>query len=259
MLTAAKGGTFSASRDPCVLFSLAASEGVPKNSRLGFARRLLAPHQGSAWSNSGKALGIHEVVWENGGGSDDSARYYDPNAGRFISEDPIGFHGGASSFYGYVGNNTPNFVDPGGKCASEIHRCAASLAEEYSLSSLLHIPLIATNTVADVSKLIVGPEPGTDPATAQLDRGDQYAGIGAEFVEQVFEHVVEKIGTGWDLVHEAPTGLLKFTPETIGDLALVGNISVKSALGVLGIAKLVYDAEIYVLAEGVCIYTGAAE
>jgi hypothetical protein len=64
------------------------------------------------------------------------------------------------------------------------------------------------------------------------------------------------LGTGWDLVHEASTGLLKFTPETIGDLAIpVANISVKTALGVLGIGKLVYDAEIYLLAVGVCMYT----
>jgi RHS repeat-associated protein len=41
------------------------------------------------------------------------ARYYDPSAGRFISEDPIGFKGGAN-FYRYVRNNTVNATDPGG-------------------------------------------------------------------------------------------------------------------------------------------------
>ncbi len=184
------------------------------------------------------------------------ARYYDPQQGRFISEDPIGFHGGASSFYVYVGNTTPNFVDPGGKCVADIHRCAASLAEDYSISSLLHIPIIATNTVADVSKLIVGPEPGTDPTAVKMDRVDQYAGLGADLATHVSEHVVTEVGTGWDLVHEASTGLLKFTPETIGDLAIpVAKISVKSAFGILGAGKLVYDAEIYLLAVGVCMYT----
>lgn len=184
------------------------------------------------------------------------ARYYDPTSGRFVSEDPIGFHGGASSFYGYVGNNTLNFGDPGGRCVKEIHRCAASLAEEYSISSLLHIPIIATNTVADVLKLIVGPEPGTDPAAAKMDRVDQYAGLGADLASHVSEHVVSEVGTGWDLVHEASTGLLKFTPETIGDLAIpIAKISVKSAFGILGAGKLVYDAEIYLLAVGVCMYT----
>jgi RHS repeat-associated protein len=116
MLTAAKEGTFSASSDPCVFFPLAASEGVPKNSRLGFARKNPAPHQGSAWSNSGKALGIEEVVWENCGRSDDSARYYDSSAGRFFSEDPIRFRGG-TNLYTYVQNRPDILRDPSGRIA----------------------------------------------------------------------------------------------------------------------------------------------
>src|SRR3974390_1406019 len=38
-------------------------------------------------------------------------RYYDPQAGRFSSEDPIGFLGGIN-FYAYVKNNVPNTFDP---------------------------------------------------------------------------------------------------------------------------------------------------
>ncbi|MGB8459674.1 MAG: RHS repeat-associated core domain-containing protein [Candidatus Acidiferrum sp.] len=113
MLTAAKEETFSALSDPCVFFPLAASEGVPKNSHLGFARKNPAPHQGSAWSNSGKALGIEEVVWENCGGSDDSARYYDPNVGRFLNEDPMRFRAGVN-FYRYVNNRVTDLTDPYG-------------------------------------------------------------------------------------------------------------------------------------------------
>lgn len=37
-------------------------------------------------------------------------RYYNPQLGRFINRDPIGFAGG-SNLYGFVGNNTPNAVD----------------------------------------------------------------------------------------------------------------------------------------------------
>lgn len=43
-----------------------------------------------------------------------NARYYDPEMGRFISEDPIGFNGGDVNLYAYVGNNPVNFVDPWG-------------------------------------------------------------------------------------------------------------------------------------------------
>ncbi len=41
------------------------------------------------------------------------ARYYDPSAGRFLSEDPIGF-GGGIDFYAYVKNNPANLDDPQG-------------------------------------------------------------------------------------------------------------------------------------------------
>ncbi|MBI1748532.1 MAG: RHS repeat protein, partial [Acidobacteria bacterium] len=42
------------------------------------------------------------------------SRYYDPQIGRFISEDPVGFDGGIN-FYPYVENNPTNFVDPNGE------------------------------------------------------------------------------------------------------------------------------------------------
>lgn len=41
------------------------------------------------------------------------ARYYDPNIGRFINEDPIGFGGGINKFV-YTINNPVNFTDPSG-------------------------------------------------------------------------------------------------------------------------------------------------
>jgi RHS repeat-associated protein len=43
----------------------------------------------------------------------DRARYYDPSVGRFLSEDPIRFHGGID-FYAYVENNPVVFIDPSG-------------------------------------------------------------------------------------------------------------------------------------------------
>jgi RHS repeat-associated protein len=40
-------------------------------------------------------------------------RWYDPQEGRFISEDPIGLEGGINS-YAYVGNSPMNLIDPSG-------------------------------------------------------------------------------------------------------------------------------------------------
>ena len=41
-------------------------------------------------------------------------RWYDPSAGRWISEDPIGFEAGDANLYRYVGNGPTNAVDPSG-------------------------------------------------------------------------------------------------------------------------------------------------
>lgn len=43
------------------------------------------------------------------------ARFYDPKAGRFTSEDPVGFRGGNINLYGYVQNQPLKYVDPLGK------------------------------------------------------------------------------------------------------------------------------------------------
>lgn len=58
-------------------------------------------------------------------------RYYDPEVGRFISEDPIGFAGGDSILYRYAFGNPVNLVDPYGLIAfieTGITDCFASAA-----------------------------------------------------------------------------------------------------------------------------------
>lgn len=45
------------------------------------------------------------------------ARFYDPQLGRFISQDPIKFKGGDANLYRYVGNNPLSFTDPTGLTA----------------------------------------------------------------------------------------------------------------------------------------------
>ncbi len=63
-----------------------------------------------------KFAGQYGIMHEDSIGSDAGlyymrARYYDPEVGRFISEDPSGFSDGPN-LYAYVGNNPVNHVDP---------------------------------------------------------------------------------------------------------------------------------------------------
>src|SRR6185436_12945218 len=48
------------------------------------------------------------------------ARSYDPQIGRFISEDPIGLAGGINQF-AYVSNNPQNGTDPSGLYEIDVH------------------------------------------------------------------------------------------------------------------------------------------
>ncbi len=41
-------------------------------------------------------------------------RWYDPTTGRWLGQDPIGFGGGQTNLYGYVGNEVTTHIDPSG-------------------------------------------------------------------------------------------------------------------------------------------------
>ena len=41
--------------------------------------------------------------------------FFNPDTGRFLSEDPIGFDGGDSNLYRYVSNSSINYIDPFGR------------------------------------------------------------------------------------------------------------------------------------------------
>jgi RHS repeat-associated protein len=63
-------------------------------------------------SNPFKYVGALGVMDDGNGLLYMRARYYDPEVGRFISKDPIGFAGGDLNLYNYVGANPVNWVDP---------------------------------------------------------------------------------------------------------------------------------------------------
>ena len=151
MSLAAKEQSLSAFSDPCVFFPLAADPAeletrfgetsqLRKNSRQGFARKNLALDPGSAWTNSGTALGIEPLLRLEGirsrctgkerdpeSGLDEfGARYYSSSLGRFTIPDwaakptavPYAFFGNPQTLnlYSYVGNNPITHGDPDGHC-----------------------------------------------------------------------------------------------------------------------------------------------
>jgi len=72
-----------------------------------------------------------------------AARMYDPETGRFLTKDPIGFEGGDVNLYSYVAQNPVNFVDPSGLAICK-----------YSISK--HTMVCTSNTAVDQS--FTGPD-----------------------------------------------------------------------------------------------------
>jgi RHS repeat-associated protein len=101
------------------------------------------------------------------------ARYYDPKGGRFLSEDPIGFDGGAN-FYAYAGNSPTLFTDPSG------YVCCTP--EKKKFFDWLNAPLAKMAADLDVSKtmlLTLASQEGgwSNPTPAQLKRDPTPRGL----------------------------------------------------------------------------------
>lgn len=115
------------------------------------------------------------------------ARYYDPTAGRFVSEDPIGFNGG-NNFYAYVDNGPSNQSDPFGLCAP-------SPVMKDCIEKIFNQPI-------DGVKIQLKPNPKS-PWAATTRRNkiilyvpcDQFFGDNETVLEEFF-HVFEQWNTG---------------------------------------------------------------
>lgn len=57
------------------------------------------------------------------------ARYYNPQTGRFLSEDPLGFAGSGPNLYEYAGDNPINFNDPTGLATYVTNRQLAAVGD----------------------------------------------------------------------------------------------------------------------------------
>jgi RHS repeat-associated protein len=76
---------------------------------------------------------------------EDRGRFFDPDSGRFIQVDPLGFRAGDVNLYAYLGNNPPNGLDPSG------------------LAEIIRVDLLTQGGFADLDKKLF--ERGASPLT----------------------------------------------------------------------------------------------
>jgi RHS repeat-associated protein len=118
------------------------------------------------------------------------ARYFDPAAGRFLSEDPIGFNGG-NNFYAYVENDPADQSDPFGLCVPSpaMKECLQKIFDKPSQS-------------IDGVKIQLKPNPKSGwEATTRRNKiilyvpCDQFFGDNDTVLEEYF-HVFQQWNTG---------------------------------------------------------------
>ena len=84
--------------------------------------------------------------------------HYNPETGRFLSADPIGFRGGDFNLHRYVGNNPLNYVDPFGLA---VYQCT----RPYKYKGPIEVPHSFLCVFTDKGRMICG---GLGPAGSPL-------------------------------------------------------------------------------------------
>jgi len=103
------------------------------------------------------------------------ARYYDQNAGRFLSEDPVEFNGGGNNFYRYVNNNPLILVDPAGLApgctnCSILVKCRGVQYKHLGRSGIRHCDARVVDRNGVEHSLTAGPT--GDPLHSDLNAWD---------------------------------------------------------------------------------------
>lgn len=204
------------------------------------------------------------------------ARYYSPGLQRFISEDPIGLSGGINT-YAYVSNSPLNFNDSWGldkhnpfdrarrfwNWFKDVNRRAAVLSQAGSLNKITNglVPkLVGSNVFGDIASLAAGPEPGTDPAAASIDRVDQAASVATEGAAHVLEVAAEGTVVDTFVAPAIPISSVAgvYNPITLSEVGVtagettLGGIAF-SGLVIATVAKIGADALVYGIAFGMAL------
>ena len=94
-------------------------------------------------------------------------RYYDPNNGRWLTRDPIGYDGGIN-LYGYVGNDPTGFLDPSGLTygvdlainLGSIYLGTQAFRQDWNEGNGWGVALDTTGIIWDTVALFVPGDPG---------------------------------------------------------------------------------------------------
>jgi RHS repeat-associated protein len=92
-------------------------------------------------------------------------RYYQPELGRFISEDPLGFNAGDPNLYAYTFGDPVNHVDPDGQQAVGV-----GLGVCGRLGVAFGVAMDAWDDMMEIMDPDRGPQFGSEAARIALDR-----------------------------------------------------------------------------------------
>lgn len=103
------------------------------------------------------------------------ARFYDPKAGKFLSEDPTGFAGGDVNLYRYVKNNPVRFIDPLGLqttgSSSEDEKCATNTEQSTAEGDPAKEKMVEAVAETAVEQILAHVAEGSAAAVATSSAG----------------------------------------------------------------------------------------
>jgi len=181
------------------------------------------------------------------------ARYYNPNLGRFISQDPIGVRAGPN-LYAYAVDAPTEFVDPRGTDKQKWADCTLEQAQKASIAEILGIKnpfgkALLGNSLADlggvVNSLLKGDVGDSVDSGANygFDKGVHHVLEHTEFPGTTNVAVDATIIVSDDVVFTSTSIAIRSTESIIPAL-----------LGEFNLAKDIWDVSGLLAAGGVCAF-----